>query len=233
MLTYLRSDKNLAAAASYLLLTPRAHLPEISEVNKGAKDAAELLREIGATVPMRNGQVHLAELKRVFERRRGRASVLEQIRGLPTWKRYLYVNDTLEENAAGTSFNIRYWVVIEHPHVTAFPEVAQARGALMEYWERLGLSQAEFDRCRHQEWAKLEPYEIERIGALGYPVAKNERFLELARSFIGPIEFGAVIGSAHMALESDKPPRNMEQYSGGALRNTFRDVAQRYANRKA
>lgn len=222
------------AAASYLLLTPRAHHPEISESNKGAKDAAELLREIGATVPMRSGRVNLGELRRIFERRRGGTfSVLEQMKGLPTWKGYLYVGEKLEENASGTGYNIRFWAVNEHPYIATYPEVAKARGALMEFWEGLGLSQAEFDRCRHPEWAKLEPYEIERIGALGYPVDKNEKFLELARSFIGPIEFGVVIGSAHMALQGDRRPRNMERYFGGALRNTFREVAQRYANKRA
>lgn len=234
-----RMNSDLVAAC-YLVLTPRAYHPSITPLRKGHKKATDLLQEVGAVVPK-----HRSDLIRIFERQRGQTpSVLQQLNGAPTASGYLCVDEELDESADGKDLLVRFWVIKDiagSDEANAFQERMRSRGALLEFWVGLGLSESQFDGLQHSEWRKLESYEEERINGLGYPVEKNRRYLELVRSFIGPVEFDVVIGSGYQAVNDAQTQdtnnaefekiRDHERWLGGAFRNAFKQFAKNFAGR--
>lgn len=218
-----------SAAAAYLNLVPRAYHPSINERNKGRKDAAGLLREIGAKVPSR-----LSDLRRIFERPRGNTPcLLGQLNGLQTWSGHLMVDETLELNGSGKGFNIRFWIAADAlAGLASAGEAGFGKGTLHEYWIEQGLPSEEFLKMQRNEWRELSSYEKERIEALGYSVERNYNYLKLVRSFIGPIEFGVMIGEAHRGLHAGEPKQGVERWFGGMLRGAYRDFVRAYTGKR-
>ncbi len=219
-------------ATCYLSLAAKAHHSEISEANKGRKDAASLLTEVGATVPASR-----SDLRRVFERARGgQVSVLDSLDGLPTFTGCLRVDHNLELNRASTGYNVRFWTEREPGGSDAakFQDRMRNRGKLEQFWQSLGLPPEEFERVQQAHLRDLLDWEETDINKLGYPVDANRGYLQLVRSIIGPVNFASVIGSAKMAYHDTENPirEGMDHWFGGALRNAFREWAQHYAGRK-
>ena len=219
------------AAACYLLLSTKAYHPTIHDKNRGHKDVAELLTEIGAKVPAK-----LSDLRRCFERRRseGSLSLLEQIDGKPTWRDYLRVQTLLEENEKGTGFNVRFWLgkYAEAGEAEAFQVQIRDRGVLFEYWQSLRLPADDFERLQQQQLRKLEHYEEDILRKIGYSLERNRKFVELVRSFIGPITFAQILHEAKDAEMTGKIKGTADQFVTGVLRNRFKEFAQEYSGRR-
>jgi hypothetical protein len=218
------------AAACYLVLSTRAYHPTIHELNRGRKDAAELLKEIGAKVPGK-----MSDLRRCYERRRSddSFSLLEQIDGKPTWRDFLRVQTLLEENERGTGFNVRFWLGKgpTSADTDAFQRQMRDRGVLYEYWESLRLPPQDFDRLQQAQLRKLEHYEEEILLKIGYSLERNRKFAELVRSFIGPMSFAQVLHEAKDAEMTGKIRGTVDQFVTGILRNRFKEFSQAYAGR--
>ena len=178
------------AAASYILLGTRAFEPSISETNKGRKDAASLLREIGASVPENRSL-----LRQVFERARGNSrSILQSLNGLPLWKGYLRVDEELEENSSGDGYNIRFWIQREILPEGVDPENdIRAKGRLLDTWLSMGLSRDQFEQMQNKDWRKLNVYQEEALRGFGYPLDHDRAYVELVRSFVGSNRLDAAI----------------------------------------
>ncbi len=203
-------------AAIYLYLTPNAYHPDISQENKGWKDAEGLLRAVGAKVPEYRSQI-----AQLFERQRGQGkSVLEALDYLPTADGYLRVDTKLEANASGTGYNIRYWIEGRTEAIKGLEAESKHRGEMRDFWIAAGYELEDFDRVQRPDWKTLSPYELERIAALGYDVKSNRPFLERIRAILGPQEFAVQIG---VAFEKDHSVRDRAAWFGGILMKRYKE----------
>ncbi len=203
-------------AAIYLDLTPKAYHPGISAKNKGNKDVATLLKEVGAKVPK-----HPSQIAQLFERQRGtRPSILRALDELPTADGYLRVDHELERNVGGTGFNIRYWIEGHNEAWRSLEEKTKTRGEMRDYWIAAGYNLEDFDRVQRADWRTLADYELTRIAELGYDVDANRSFLELVRSILGPQEFAVQIGVGH---QREHGVGNRAAWFGGVLMKRYKE----------
>ena len=219
-----------AAVAIYLILAPDAYHPKISEENPGRKDAAKLMCVIGANPPS-----FRSEIKEFYERsvdRRGGPSLLEMVDAQDTNTALLRVAPHLELNSAGTGYNVLFWLEKREVALAKLENDSKSHGALMNYWLSVGLPFEGFAKAQNPAFRTLAHYETDRITELGYDVINNRRFLELVRSFIGPIEFGIKIGEAHDARRTGVIRETPAKWFGGALVAAFKLFADREAKKQ-
>jgi len=218
-----------AAAAIYLILAPDAYHPKINEETPGKKDAAKLMVLIGATPP-----TFRFEIRDFFERsvdRRGGPSLLEMVDAQETNTALLRVATALEPNSAGSGYNVLFWLEKREVALAKLERDGKSHGALVTYWLSVGLPFEEFAKNQNPAFRLLASYEVDRIEELGYDVVNNRRFLELIRSFIGPIEFGVKIGEAHDARRTGAIRDTPAKWFGGALVSAFKLFADRLAKK--